>query len=147
MVLTRLYPGSDIRRMEDTVERLWRAFGGKELGSCAFNGHAVPIDIEQDDENIIIRASLPGVRPEDINVTSEDDVLTIKAETETESEAKDENYLLRERRMGSFHRSLRLPDTIDTARADSQYENGVLTISFPKQEAKKAKRLEIKVKK
>ena len=86
------------------------------------------------------------MRPEDIQVTTENGVLTIKAESQAEGETTEDGYLIRERRSGSFHRSIRLPDTVDADQADSSYEHGVLTISLPKQEAKKAKRLEVKVK-
>ena len=86
---------------------------------------------------------MPGVKPDDISVTVENDVLTVKGKTE--SEVKDGSYLMRERRSGTFHRTLRLPDTVDVDNADTSYENGVVSITFPKVESKKAKRLELKV--
>ena len=89
---------------------------------------------------------MPGVDPSRINATVEDGVLTIKGQTATETEKKDERYYLRERRVGAFHRSVRLPETVDTERAESTYENGVLRITFPKQESMKAKSLSINVK-
>ena len=145
MVLQRWYPFAGTRRMEKAMDRLWRGFNGWEyVYPHAFN-RSVPLDVEEKDDSILVRASLPSVRPEDIEVTTEDGVLTIKAESTHEEETREGNYLMRERRTGSFHRSIRLPDTLDADKADSSYEHGVLTISFPKQEAKKAKRLEVKV--
>ena len=72
-------------------------------------------------------------------------MLTIDGKTSTESETQKGDYLLRERRSGSYHRALRLPDTVDEAKAESSYDKGVLTVRFAKQEAKKARRLEVKV--
>jgi len=88
---------------------------------------------------------VPGVKPEDIEVTIEDGILSIKGETTEEHEVKEGEYLMRERRSGSFHRSVRLPDTVDADKAETGYANGVLTIKLPKVEAKKAKRLEVTV--
>lgn len=72
-------------------------------------------------------------------------MLTIRGQSEYESEHKEGNYLMRERRTGSFHRALRLPDTVDTDQAHPFYEHGVLTITIPKEESKKAKQLQISV--
>ena len=146
MVLQRWDPIGDPRRMEENMYRLLRTVGGRDILGEGAESWVVPLDVVQEGENIVVRASLPGVRPEDVQVTIEDDVVTIKGESAVEQETKEGNYLMRERRTGSFHRSLRLPDTVDTANADSSYRHGVLTISFPKQEAKKAKRLEVKIK-
>ena len=72
-------------------------------------------------------------------------MLTIKAESKTESEHEGDGYLMRERRAGSLHHSLRLPDSVDQAKAAAKYENGVLTLTFPKLESKKPKQLRIEV--
>ena len=88
---------------------------------------------------------MPGVEPEDIKVTIEEGLLIIEGDTRTGHEERDGNYLMRERRAGKFRRSLRLPKTVDTDKVESRYEQGVLTITFPKVESKRARRLEIKV--
>ena len=145
MVLQRLDPVAELRRMDNVMNRFWRSYPG--LGSPARpQGWAVPLDVRQEGDSITIDASVPGVDPERISATVEDGVLTIKGQTAAETEQKDERYFLRERRAGAFHRSVRLPDTVDTERAESTYENGVLSITFPKQESKKAKSLPINVK-
>ena len=102
------------------------------------------MDVVQDGDDLIVHASLPGVDPDDIQVTLEDGLLTIEGETGSESEEQKGDYLLRERRFGRFHRALRLPNSVDSEKAQPSYANGVLTITVPKQEAKKARRLEIK---
>tara|TARA_B100000315_G_scaffold30301_1_gene25732 strand:+ start:275 stop:703 length:429 start_codon:yes stop_codon:yes gene_type:complete len=140
MVLIRRHPFNQVRRIERGTDRFWRGLGVGE----AVEGWALPLDVTHEGDNVVVQASLPGVKPEDIDVTVEDGVLSIKAETGAESEESNGGYLLRERRTGKFLRSLRLPDSVDADQAEPKYENGVLTVTFPKIEAKKAKRLEIK---
>ena len=146
MVLQRWAPMSDLRRMDDMMNRLWRGHSGSSGAEAAPEEWAVPIDVRQDGDSITVDASMPGIDAENISATVDDGVLTIKGETCTETEQKDERYYLRERRAGAFHRSVRLPETVDTDKAESTYQNGVLSISFPKQESKKARSLPITVK-
>ena len=145
MVLQRWYPIAEVRRTENRMNRFWRSFGYADH----FNGRQrdwdVPLDVEDGAEQIVIRASLPGVTPEETQVTIDDGVLTIRADANAEREAHDGTYLVRERRTGSFSRSIRLPDVVDADKAESTYQNGVLTISLPKDEAKKPKQIEVKV--
>lgn len=151
MVLTRWDPFAEMRRFHHAFNR--DSFNPRTWGfPIATNGAPnrnwhIPLDAVEDGDNLVLRASVPGVKPEDIEVTVEDGVLSIKGETQVGSEEKEGGYLMRERRIGSFHRSVRLPETVDTDKAESGYENGVLTITLPKIEAKKAKRLEIAVRK
>ena len=132
--------------MEDVVNRYWRGFNGRPWAYRNATNRALPLDVEESDDNIVVRASVPGVSPDDIRVTTEDGVLTIEADASSDNETTEGNYLIRERGRGSVRRAIRLPDTVDADQADSGYDQGVLTVSFPKQEAKKAKRVEVKVK-
>ena len=142
MVLRRWEPFRELRTMEDTINRLWRNYG-REAADPAVEGWSVPLDVVREGDEIMVHASLPGVDPENIDVSVEDSVLTITATTNADVEREDGEYLMRERRTGSFHRALRLPDTVDTERIQPGYKNGVLTISIPKAESKKAKRLKV----
>ena len=146
MVLQRWDPVAELHRMDDVMNRLWRSYSGPGGSDSVSEGWAVPIDVRQEGDNVTVDASMPGIAPAQISATVEDGVLTIKGQTATETEQKDERYYLRERRIGAFHRAVRLPETVDTERAKSTYENGVLSITFPKQESKKAKNLPIVVK-
>ena len=103
----------------------------------------IPTDVAVEEENLVVRASLPGVEPEKIEVTLEDGILTIAGETSAESQEQKGDFLLRERRWGKFHRALKLPGYVDADRAEPKYANGVLTITLPKREASKARRLEV----
>ena len=146
MAIQRWDPLSELRRMDEVMNRLWRNYSGSGDSEAAPEGWAVPVDVRQEGDNITIDASMPGIDPARISATVEDGVLTIKGQTVADTERKEERYYLRERRIGSFHRAVRLPETVDTERAKSTYENGVLSITFPKQESKKAKSLSIEVK-
>ena len=146
MVLRGWEPFRELRRMREVMEpwsRLYFGQGGEE----GVEGWAVPLDVVEEGDNIVVHATMPGVKPEDIEVTVDENELTIKGKTETEEEHKEGKYLMRERRTGAFHRTLHLPGTVNTAKAVPVYDNGVLTITFPKVEAKKAKHLTIAVSK
>jgi HSP20 family protein len=143
MVMTRWNPYNELRRMRQEIDRMW---GGQRIFSDEegdMEQWVIPLDVVEEDNNILVKATVPGIKPEDLEVTLDENMLTIKGSTRFENEQREGNYLMRERRAGSFHRMLRLPDTVDTERAESYCDNGVLTVSFPKTEAKKAKRLNI----
>ncbi len=142
MVLQRWDPMYELRRMHEIMNRRWRGFPFVYDGAER-KDWAIPLDVVEENDSVTVYATLPGVNPDDIDVTVEDDVLTIKAHTKVENERKDGGYMVRERRTGSFHRSLRLPDAVDAGKAEPRYENGVLTVTLPKVEAKKAKHLKV----
>ncbi len=152
VVLQRWDPIFDFRRMNKLMNRRWQHFhfpyystvnGDTEHGNRENRDWALPVDVVEEGNDFLVRASLPGVKLEDIDVSIEDRVLTIKAAHAAEAEHTENGYLVRERRTGSFHRSLRLSEAVDADKAKTAYENGVLTVSLPKVESKKARRLEI----
>ena len=143
MFLQRWDPFGELHRIDGSLGRPRRGYGYWSP-LARVNGSNVPLDVVSDGDGVIVRASLPGVKPEDIEVTIEEGLLTIKGGTEVEEERNGSDYLLRERRTGSYHRTVRLGDSMDTDQAEPHYEDGVLTITLPRAEAKKAKRLEIK---
>ena len=143
MVIQRWSPYRELKQMEDTMDRLWR-LGGVSGYTEAAEDWNILIDVMQKKDDIIVSASVPGIKPEDIDVAVEDNVLTIRAERKAEAE-EDAAYLIKERPYGSFFRALRLPDTVDTEKIGSSYCNGVLTITMPKAEEKKKKQIHVKV--
>jgi HSP20 family protein len=146
MLLQRWNPFVDFRRVEESMDRLWRGVGTEHHhNGYGLRGWRLPVDVAEEDDKLIVRASLPGIDPDDLHVTIEDNVLTIRAETKGEEEREEGRYLVRERRSGSLHRSLLLPETVDGDKAEPTYENGVLTITLPKAETKKAKELKVHV--
>ena len=108
------------------------------------NWNNLALDVAENDDNLTITASLPGYNPDDVDISVHDDVLTIKGEVETDSEESDDDkYYLRERRYGSFHRAIRLPIEVNADAAEANYENGILTLTLPKVEEVKPKRIAV----
>ena len=95
---------------------------------------------------LVVKTAIPGVKAEDIDLSVTGDTLTIKAETKEEQEIKRENYLRRERRFGSYCRSVTLPGGLKTDQAEADYTDGVLTLTFPKAEEVKPKAIPVKAK-
>ncbi len=148
MVLQRWNPFLELRRINNRLYRTRLAFN--PVVNTAINGAdgrewSIPLDIVQEEDKYVVRASLPGVDPEDIEVSVDHGVLTIKGRTKAEDQREDGNYMVRERHSGSFIRSLRLPDTVDAGEAKPNFDNGVLTITLPKVESKNAKHLTVTV--
>ncbi|MCB8944827.1 MAG: Hsp20/alpha crystallin family protein [Ardenticatenaceae bacterium] len=102
------------------------------------------LDVAENDQAYTIKASVPGVNPDDIDITLSDNVLTIKGEFKEEKNVEEEKYHLRERRFGSFGRSLTLPVAVNAEAVEANYDNGVLTLTVPKAEEVKPKRITIK---
>ena len=117
------------------------------LGVGSFGDDAgrwqLPLDVLERDDGVVVTASVPGIKPEDLEVTIEDNVLTIHGKTEFAEDTKDERFIIRERRAGAFQRSIRLPESVNADAAITNYEHGVLSVTLPKAEEKKARRLEI----
>ncbi len=102
------------------------------------------IDVYETKDDVLVKAALPGVKPEQVHVTITGDTLSIRGETSEENEVKEENYIRKERRLGSFYRSVVLPSGIKADKADATFENGVLTLKIPKAEETKPKTIKVK---
>ncbi len=120
---------SQVNRMFDQMlGNVARRGGGRQLEGVT--EWAPAIDVTTQDGNIIIRAELPGMKPEDVNITLQDNVLTISGERKAEEEEERGGYHIRERRYGSFSRSLSLPQGTDESKINARYENGVLELTI-----------------
>jgi HSP20 family protein len=144
--LSRWDPSREMMTMRQFMDRFFSdpygsGWQGGSAGSTGGQGFA--LDVAEENDDYVIKASVPGVRPEDIDITIADNVLTIKGESKADEEIKEENYHLRERRFGSFSRSISLPATIDAEKVEANCENGVLTLRLPKSEAVKPKRINV----
>jgi len=101
------------------------------------------LDVVETEEEYLVKASVPGINPDDLDITFTDKILTIKGEYKEEEEKEDVHYHLRERRFGSFSRRLRLPNTIKSDAIEANYEDGVLILHLPKTEEVKPKRITV----
>ena len=115
----------------------------RQIDTTGYRG--LPLDVVENEEGYVVKASVPGINPDDVEITIEEDVLSIKGEFTKDSEAEEETYLIRERRAGGFGRSIRFPVEVNVEAVEATYENGVLTLNVPKVEEVKPKRVAIKV--
>ncbi len=142
MAIEKWQPLGSVRDFDDLFTRFLGTRPGITRGTES-EAWSIPLDVVQEGDNLVVTASVPGSSKDEIDVSVDDNVLTIKAKTATSSEKDTNGYLLRERRTGSYYRALRLPETVDYENAESTFKDGVLTITLPKLESKKARKLEI----
>ena len=106
----------------------------------------IALDVTEDEDVYAVIASVPGINPDEIEITMEDDVLTIEGEITSSDKEETAKYHLRERRYGSFKRSIRFPLTVNADAIEANYDRGLLTLTVPKAEIVKPRRIEISVK-
>lgn len=107
------------------------------------NDWSIALDVAENDDAYMVKATVPGINPDDIEIVLEDDVLSLKGEILRDEEGEDVKYHVRERRYGSFSRSIRFPTTVNGDAVEATYNNGVLSLNIPKAEAVKPKRITI----
>ena len=142
--LVRWDPFDDMRGLRHRMDRLFDDFfrGPRVLAwEPAELGFA--LDVYETDDALVVKAALPGVRPDEVDISVTGDVLTVKGETKGEEETKDGSYHRRELRYGAFARSIPLPTRVDHEKAKATFENGILTITLPKAEEVKPKSIKI----
>lgn len=109
--------------------------------TAGVNGPA--LNVYEEGDHFVVETQLPGLKPEDIDVSIDQGVLTIQGEARLEEERKERNYLIREHRAGRFSRSLRLPEAVDEDAVQASYQDGVLHLTLPKGERAGARRIQI----
>lgn len=142
-LVTRFNPFDDLRRME---ARLWEPFFRfpfftEEMQSTAWNP---PVDVLEENDRIVVKVEVPGLKESDLRVTFEDGVLTISGERQFERK-DDRNYHRIERAYGTFTRTFTLPRSVEAAQIHANYVNGVLEIEIPKKEESRPKQIQINV--
>lgn len=105
------------------------------------------IDVYENKDNVVVEATLAGIKPENINISVKDDVFTIEGQREETSEIEEKNYYRKEVRTGSFHRSVILPASVQADKSEAVFENGLLKVTLPKEESQKTKNIKIEIKK
>jgi HSP20 family protein len=151
MAIVRWQPFRDLLATEREFDRLFReAFSplfGEREAELSTRAWAPAVDIFETENNIVMKAELPGVEPKDVEVRVEDNTLYLKGERKFEKETKEENYHRIERSYGSFARSFALPNSIDAEKVAAEYKDGLLTLTLPKREEAKPKTIKINVSK
>ena len=146
MAIVKVDPFREFAAMQDRMNRL---FGNVYLRDedTALRGSWVPaVDIyETETHDLVVRAEIPGMTREDIEVTVENSTLVLRGEKKFDAEVKEENYRRIERAYGTFHRSFTLPNTVDTAKVTADYKNGVLTVKLPFREEAKPRTINVDV--
>jgi HSP20 family protein len=142
-MLTRFDPFRDMLSMRRAMDRLFdRALEPSWSESPVWD---LALDVVENKDEFLVKASLPGINPDDLEITFTDNVLTIKGETKEDKEVKEEQYHLRERRQGTFSRSISLPNRVKADAIEARYDAGVLTLKLPKVEEVKPKKIAINV--
>ena len=146
--LVRWNPVRDILAFNRTVDRFFDAPVVRRSRRWPVeNGFKrLAVDVYENDEAVVVEATLPGIAPEQVDLQVEDGILTIKGAVKNASEDKDEtenNYYVRERFHGAFERRVRLPDYVDADAAEAKFKNGLLTVAIPKAEAAKPRQIPV----
>lgn len=146
MTMIKYDPFRELRGLQDEMNRLFNVgltrSGNQE--DIVRGAWSPSVDIFENKDKIVIEAELAGMKPEDVDVSIENNVITLRGERKFEKNEESENYHRVERSYGSFTRSFTLPRTVISDEADASFENGVLSITLPKREEAKARKVEIK---
>jgi HSP20 family protein len=144
MSIYRWDPFREAISLRDAMNSLFQDSFVRPGGAPAQNGvSALALDVGETENDFVIKAALPGVKPEDVQVTVHGDTLTIRGESKVEEEKKGEHWHFRERRHGDFQRSLSLSAPVDSDKAQAEFEHGVLTLTLPKSEAAKPRQIKV----
>ena len=130
-------------RLNRMMDEAFRGWSNEESDSLA--GWMPPVDVTEDNEQVRVLAELPGVKPEDVKIQLENNVLTIRGEKNQEQHSEQSRVQRFERSYGLFERSFAVPSTVDADRISATYENGVLTVSLPKAERAKPRAIEVRI--
>jgi HSP20 family protein len=137
--MTRWEPFAELAELRD---RLDRAFG--EVAGGEGRTWAPRVDVLREKERLVVQVEIPGIKPEDVEISVEGDVLTISGRHEQAKEEKDRQFVRRERRYGAFFRSMPLPPGVDPEEIEAEYRDGILEVSIPMPAEKEARKVEIK---
>ena len=143
--LVRWEPTRGMTSLREAMDRLFEQSFMQPGWLSAWMGPSdmLPVDVYETDDKLVVKAAVPGVKPEEIEVTVTGDLLTIKGEFKSEEKTEKANYLRQECRYGSFCRQIGLPAGINADKVAATFENGVLTLEMPKAEEAKVKTVRV----
>lgn len=143
--LIRFEPMRDMITLREAMDRLFNDAFTPSVGATG-GWQAPAVDLYQTDDEVVVKASLPGMKSDDVQISITGDMLSLKGEFRQEEEKKERAYHLREQRYGVFERTFALPTAVVSDKAKAEFENGILTITLPKAEEVKPKMITVKAK-
>ena len=143
MAIVRWNPARDFNRMERELRRMFRDFEQSSEEPSSVAVWTPPVDIYETDNEVVVRADLPGIDQRDLDIRLENNVLTLKGERKMEQEVKEDNYHRIESAYGTFVRSFTLPAIVEEDKIKAEYKNGVLKIVLPKKEQAKPRQIKV----
>jgi HSP20 family protein len=145
MSIIKYDPFRELRSLQDEMNRVFLTnFSRGEESDLRRGAWSPSVDIFENKDQIVLEAELPGMKPEDVNISIENNVLTIYGERQFEKKDEQDNFHRVERSYGSFTRSFTLPPTVSSENAEADFENGMLRLTLAKREEAKPRRIEIK---
>jgi len=143
--LIRWEPAREVMTLREAMDHLFDDAFTRPL--TLRDGWSVPaVDMYQTDEEVVVKASIPGFKADDVQINVTGEILTLRGEVKQEEEKQDKAWHIREQRWGSFERALALPTDVIADKAKAEFENGILTITLPKAEEVKPKTITVKAK-
>jgi len=142
--IVRWDPYREMARMSRLMDRWFEDVPRMWMSEPDGGDGNVPLDLYETDDAVVVRATLPGVKPEDVDITITGETLTVRGESKREEEEKKRNYYRQESWFGSFVRSIALPTQVEADKAEAVFENGVLKLTIPKAEEAKPKTIKVK---
>jgi HSP20 family protein len=143
--LTRFEPFSAPSLLQEQINRLFNQTFGATSEEGSITTWAPAVDIFETEHELVVKADLPDVKPEDLDIRVENNILTIRGERKFEKKVDEKNYLRVERAYGAFSRSFSLANTVNSEAIKADYKNGVLTLTIPKREEAKPKQIKVNV--
>jgi HSP20 family protein len=143
--MIRWEPFRDLATLRDQMERVFNALPGRGDEGLTAGAWVPPVDVYESHDAIVLKADLPEMTENDVDISVEGNTLTIKGERKREAEGEERNYFRVERSYGTFTRTFTLPPTVDPAKIEATFSRGVLKISLPKREESKPRQIKVKV--
>jgi HSP20 family protein len=146
MSITRWDPWGDMISLRDAMDRLMSESFVRARGGEGAAGASLAVDIREEGDQFVVMAPVPGVRPDDVEITALGDTLRIRCERRESREegGEDKRWILREQRFGSFERTVRLPTAVKADQANAEFADGILTIILPKAEHARERKIPVR---
>jgi HSP20 family protein len=145
MAITRWDPFREVVALQNRMNTLFGNMNNENENPMTTASFVPAVDVYEDEKKVVLKLEVPGIEEKDLDVSVENNTLTVKGERKFEKEEKEENFHRIERRYGSFYRAFTLPTTVDTEHIDAKYENGVLKLELKKKPEAQPKQIKVNV--